>query len=159
VDFKNTVLIMTSNIGSQYLQEAGVSEKDFEEKKEKALEMLKIHFPPEFLNRIDETIVFHRLGMEQIKEIVTLMINELKERLYEKRIDLVLSDKSREFLAEEGFDPNYGARPLRRTIQRYVENPLAKKILNGEIMEGDEIFLDYLRGEPVFNRMSGEKVA
>ncbi|MEQ8224684.1 MAG: ATP-dependent chaperone ClpB [Candidatus Eremiobacterota bacterium] len=159
VDFKNTVLIMTSNIGSQYLQEAGESEKDFEEKKEKALEMLKIHFPPEFLNRIDETIVFHRLGMEQIKEIVTLMINELKERLYEKRIDLVLSDKAREFIAEEGFDPNYGARPLRRTIQRYVENPLAKKILNGEIIEGDEVFLDYLQGEPVFNRMSGEKVA
>ncbi|HPZ07385.1 MAG TPA: ATP-dependent chaperone ClpB [Candidatus Eremiobacteraeota bacterium] len=159
VDFKNTVLIMTSNIGSQWLKEAGFSEEEFEAKKEKALETLKMHFPPEFLNRIDEIIVFHRLGMEQIKNIVELMVNELKERLYEKRIDLVLSEEAKDFIAKEGFDPNYGARPLRRTIQRYVENPLSKSILQGEFRDGDEIFLNYSEGKLVFCKIQGKKVA
>jgi len=155
VDFKNTVLIMTSNVGSQWLQEAGEKGKDFEEMKQKAVDTLKLHFRPEFLNRIDEIIVFHRLELEQIKEIVVLMINELKKRLCEKRIDLTLSENAKEFLAKEGFDPGYGARPLRRTLQKYVENTLAKKILKGEFTDGDEIFLDCSEGKLTFSKMNG----
>jgi len=87
------------------------------------------------------------------------MVNELKERLYEKRIDLVLSEEAKDFIAKEGFDPNYGARPLRRTIQRYVENPLSKSILQGEFRDGDEIFLNYSEGKLVFCKIQGKKVA
>ena len=153
VDFKNTVLIMTSNAGSQWLQEAGESNKDFDDMKARAVDSLRLHFRPEFLNRIDEIIVFHRLEMEQIKEIVALMLRDLSGRLDEKRIDLTLSDKARDFLAKEGFDPSYGARPLRRTIQKYVENNMSRKILAGEIESGDSIFLDYSEGRLLFTKM------
>ncbi|MBW1940394.1 MAG: ATP-dependent chaperone ClpB, partial [Deltaproteobacteria bacterium] len=134
VDFKNTIIIMTSNIGSRWIQELGPSRR--EEMKSKVTEALRANFKPEFLNRIDETIIFENLTPDQIGFIVDIQIQRLKKRLDEKNINLVLSDDARALLAEKGYDPAYGARPLKRAIQHYMENPLAMEILNGDIKEG-----------------------
>ncbi len=137
VDFKNTVIIMTSNIGSQWITE--LREKDYQEIKRRVLEALRAEFRPEFLNRIDEVIIFHPLSLEHIKKIVQIQVEELKERLGEKKIDLKLTEEAKELLAQQGFDPVYGARPLKRTIQRSIQDPLALRILKGEFSEGDTI--------------------
>lgn len=141
VSFKNTVIIMTSNVGSQWIQELGG--KDGKELRKRVTEALRAQFRPEFLNRIDEIIIFNSLQLEQIKQIVEIQLSHLRNRLREKKLDLVLTDKAKEFLAREGFDPVYGARPLKRTIQREVQNPLAKKLLEGEYKEGDVIKVDF----------------
>ncbi len=137
VDFKNTVIIMTSNIGSQWITE--LREKDYQEIKRRVLEALRAEFRPEFLNRIDEVIIFHPLSLEHIKKIVQIQVEELKERHREKKIDLKLTEEAKELLAQQGFDPVYGARPLKRTIQRSIQDPLALRILKGEFSEGDTI--------------------
>ncbi|MBW2100438.1 MAG: AAA family ATPase, partial [Deltaproteobacteria bacterium] len=148
VDFKNTIIIMTSNIGSRWIQELGPSRR--EEMKSKVTEALRANFKPEFLNRIDETIIFENLTPDQIGFIVDIQIQRLKKRLDEKNINLVLSDDARALLAEKGYDPAYGARPLKRAIQHYMENPLAMEILNGDIKECATVKADVQGDQIVF---------
>lgn len=147
VDFKNTVLIMTSNIGSQYildyqLRSAVEGEAAYPAMKERVLEALREHFRPEFLNRIDETVVFHALSATQLKHIVTLQLHFLNKRLHDRKIELKASDAAQEWLARTGYDPVYGARPLKRLIQKEIENPLALKLLEGQFADGDRILID-----------------
>jgi len=137
VDFKNTILIMTSNVGSQYIQELGGLR--YEEMVERVMDALRSHFKPEFLNRIDETIIFHNLSQDQLGEIVDIQVERLARRLAEKNIDLVLSQSAKAFVAEKGYDPVYGARPLKRVIQKLIENELSLEILNGNIREGNRV--------------------
>jgi len=150
VDFKNTVVIMTSNIGSQWIVDLG--EKDYEEMRRRVMDAVKAHFKPEFLNRIDELIIFHGLGMEEIKAIVEIQVKKLELRLLDRRIKLEMTEKAKEWLAKEGFDPAYGARPLKRVIQKEIQDKLAMKILEGKFKEGDTVTadLDSKKGELVF---------
>ena len=148
VDFKNTVLIMTSNVGSQWIQE--LAGKDSAEMEGKVLEALRSTFRPEFLNRIDEIIIFNALGPEEIKKIVGIQMRLLSKRLEDSKITLELSDKAKEFLANTGFDPVYGARPLKRTIQHLIQDPLAMKLLDGSIKEGDHVEVTAEDGKLVF---------
>jgi ATP-dependent Clp protease ATP-binding subunit ClpB len=138
VDFKNTIVIMTSNIGSQYIAEAA----DEKQMQERVMEALKLHFKPEFLNRVDDILIFHRLSKEQLKSIVTLQIKRLQKLLEERQLHLELTDKARDFLADAGYDPVYGARPLRRAIQHYLQDKLAPMLLEGKFKEGDTILVD-----------------
>jgi ATP-dependent Clp protease ATP-binding subunit ClpB len=147
VDFKNTVLIMTSNIGSNFildyqLRAAVEGDKVYPEMKERVMTALREHFKPEFLNRIDETVVFHALTPEQLKHIVDIQLQILNKRLEERKIILNPSDAARDWLARTGYDPVYGARPLKRLIQKDIENPLALKLLEGEFADGDRIIID-----------------
>ena len=150
VDFKNTVVIMTSNIGSQWIMDLG--EKDYEEMRRRVMDAVKAHFKPEFLNRIDELIIFRSLGLAQIKAIVEIQVKKLEQRLSEKRIQLKMTEKAKEWLAKEGFDPAYGARPLKRVIQKEIQDKLAMKLLEGKFKEGSMITadLDDRKGELVF---------
>ena len=148
VDFKNTVLIMTSNVGSQWINE--LKGKDDKEMESRVMEALRNTFRPEFLNRIDETIIFKSLGMEEIKRIVDIQVSILKKRLEGNKISLELTERAREYLASAGFDPVYGARPLKRAVQRYVQDPLSMKILDGSISEGSKVTMDIRDGEVVF---------
>jgi ATP-dependent Clp protease ATP-binding subunit ClpB len=150
VDFKNTVVIMTSNIGSQWIMDLG--EKDYEEMKRRVMDAVRAHFKPEFLNRIDELIIFHGLGLEEIKAIIEIQVKKLQQRLLERQIQLQLTEKAKEWLANEGFDPAYGARPLKRVIQKEIQDQLALKILEGKFKEGDTITadIDSKKGELVF---------
>jgi ATP-dependent Clp protease ATP-binding subunit ClpB len=138
VDFRNTVIIMTSNLGSQVIQEM-TGEANYERMKAAVMEIVQQNFRPEFINRIDDIVVFHPLGGEQIRRIVEIQLVYLRKRLAEREIDLSLDDKARDHLAEAGYDPVYGARPLKRAIQQQVENPLAQSILRGEFGPGDRI--------------------
>ncbi len=150
VDFKNTVVIMTSNIGSQWIVDLG--EKDYEEMRRRVMEAVKTQFKPEFLNRIDELVIFHSLGIEEIKAIVEIQVKKLEKRLLERRIGLKMTEKAKEFLAKEGFDPAYGARPLKRVIQKEIQDKLAIRILEGKFKEGDTVTVDMdgRKGELVF---------
>ncbi|MDH7482055.1 MAG: ATP-dependent chaperone ClpB [Armatimonadota bacterium] len=156
VDFKNTVIIMTSNVGSAYIHEhtlgfrRGNILQDDSEFKKNVMDALREQFRPEFLNRIDEIIIFNPLGREEIKQIVNIQIEHLKKRLAEKHLSIELTEAAKEALASEGFDPVYGARPLKRTIQKRIQDPLAMKILSGEIREGEHVKVDYTDGEFVF---------
>ena len=141
VDFKNTVIIMTSNLGSDIIQEQH-SENDYEKMKQSVLDVLSTHFRPEFLNRVDETVVFHPLGLAQITSIASKQLQLLRRRLEDKGIGLELTDAALEKLAEAGFDPVYGARPLKRAIQMEIENPLAQKILSGKLMTDSVVSID-----------------
>jgi ATP-dependent Clp protease ATP-binding subunit ClpB len=136
VDFKNTVLIMTSNLGSREIQAASGDEKQV---REAVLEELRLHFKPEFLNRIDDVVIFHQLSREQIAQIVDVQLERLRKSLKERNLVLVLDRSARELLAREGYDPSYGARPLKRAIQTLIQNPLAVKLLRGEILPGQTI--------------------
>ncbi len=140
VDFKNTVIIMTSNIGSQWITELG--DKDEEEMNKRITEAMKNKFKPEFLNRVDDTIIFHRLKMAEIEKIVEIQLEGLKKILKGKQLTLEISEKAKKLLAKEGFDPVYGARPLKRVIQNEVQNVLAMKLLNGEVKEGGSVAID-----------------
>jgi ATP-dependent Clp protease ATP-binding subunit ClpA len=147
--FKNAILIMTSNIGSEYISQMSslgfLAKEDVSQKealKEKVMEALKERFRPEFLNRIDEIIIFNYLTKEDIKKIVDLELTKVKKRLEKKRIEIKVSEKVKKLLAEKGFDPNLGARPLKRVIQQLVLDPLALKIVKGEIKEGATVKID-----------------
>jgi ATP-dependent Clp protease ATP-binding subunit ClpB len=139
VDFKNTVIIMTSNLGSQVIKELS---RDYRAMEKKVREILESHFRPEFLNRVDEIIIFKALSSEIILKIVDLQIDELRKRLQEKKIGIELSEEAKKLLAERGYDPVYGARPLKRTIQRDIQNPLALKILEKKYKEGDIVKIE-----------------
>ncbi|MEA5112955.1 MAG: ATP-dependent chaperone ClpB [Geobacteraceae bacterium] len=140
VDFRNTVIIMTSNLGSQWIQQYGAT--DYARMRSMVMETLKESFKPEFLNRVDEVAIYHALPLDQIKKIVGIQIKALQERLAERRLTLEISDKAREFIAQEGYDPAYGARPLKRTLQRRVQDPLALMLLEGKFVEGDTVLVD-----------------
>ena len=153
VDFKNTILIMTSNVGSQFIQE--LQGKDEEEMRRRVFTTLRAQFRPEFLNRIDEIVIFHSLSIEQLMRIVEIQLSNLRKRLAERRLEIELSDSAKEFLAKEGFDPVYGARPLKRAIQRLIQDPLSLKLLQGEFKEGDFIEVNRKGDELVFRRRKG----
>jgi ATP-dependent Clp protease ATP-binding subunit ClpB len=138
VDFRNTVVVMTSNLGSQRIQELS-GEQNYEEMKNAVMEIVSQHFRPEFLNRIDDAVVFHPLGREHIRAIVDIQLGYLLKRLADREMKIILTDAARDRLAEAGFDPVYGARPLKRAIQQQVENPLAQEILQGRFKPGDTI--------------------
>jgi ATP-dependent Clp protease ATP-binding subunit ClpB len=146
VDFKNTVIIMTSNIGSQTLLERPGSEID-EQTRSSVLNQLRAHFRPEFLNRVDETILFKPLTVVEIKDIVVKLMKELKQRLNEQQIEISLSEEAKEFIAVNGFDPIYGARPLKRYIQRNLETKLAREIIAGNIHDHSKVNIIIENGE------------
>jgi ATP-dependent Clp protease ATP-binding subunit ClpB len=143
VDFKNTVIIMTSNLGSAYLQSENIRDAEaFEQASKQVMEALHGHFKPEFLNRVDDIIIFHPLGKEQLVKIVDLRLEDLRRLLADRKISLELTDAAKELLFAEGYDPNFGARPLKRAIQKLVQDPLAMKILDGEVLHGDHVVVD-----------------
>ncbi len=167
VDFRNTVVIMTSNIGSSHIQEM-LEERmkrpsaywvaSNEELKEKIMEDLKAFFKPEFLNRVDEIIIFNPLTSELLKQIVTIQVERMKRYIKDKNININLTEKAKEYLAEIGFDPVYGARPLKRTIQREILNPLSVKLLDGTIKEGDSVEVDFEDNKIIFRKEVAEAV-
>jgi ATP-dependent Clp protease ATP-binding subunit ClpB len=140
VDFKNVVVIMTSNLGSQYIAEhtGDLSEGV----RRQVTEALRQHFRPEFINRVDEIIFFHALGLEHMKEIIDIQVRGLLKRLEDRKIHVELTDAAKGYIVSEGYDPMFGARPLKRTIQRRVLDPLAMRVLEGEFREGDKIVVD-----------------
>ncbi|NCJ05664.1 ATP-dependent chaperone ClpB [Synechococcales cyanobacterium C] len=156
VDFKNTVIIMTSNIGSQFILDLAGDDSRYSEMRSRVMDAMRTHFRPEFLNRIDEVIIFHGLLREQLREIVKLQVVRLEQRLAERKMTLKLSDAAVTFLAEVGYDPVYGARPLKRAIQRELETQLAKSILRGEFGEGDTLFVDVENERISFKRLPTE---
>jgi ATP-dependent Clp protease ATP-binding subunit ClpB len=137
VNFRNTVIVMTSNLGSQLIQE--MAREGYDKMKQAVMEIVGQHFRPEFINRIDETVVFHSLDKAQIHAIADIQIERLVKRLAEKDIKLSVAENAVDFLANIGFDPVYGARPLKRAVQNYLENPLAQEILAGKFLPGDKI--------------------
>ncbi|ABR29904.1 Clp protease ClpX [Thermosipho melanesiensis] len=167
VDFRNTIIIMTSNIGGNQI----VSSKktlgfvnsenlnaEFKEMKSKVLEEVKKTFRPEFLNRIDEIVVFHKLTEKHIREIIDILLKDIRRRLEEKGLKLELTKNAKDFLVQEGYDPAYGARPLKRTIQRYIEDPLSEELLKGKFKENDVIVCAFERGKIVFKKKKAKKV-
>ena len=146
VDFKNVVVIMTSNLGSQYIADASSEKLEGGELPEgvrrRVLDVLRQHFRPEFLNRVDEIIVFHALGLAHMARIIDIQIRALLRRLEDRKIKVELTAAAKSFLVAEGYDPMYGARPLKRTIQRLVLDPLALRVLQGEFGEGDHVVVD-----------------
>ena len=150
VDFKNTVVIMTSNIGSQYIQELGG--RDEGEMRKRVTEAMRAYFRPEFLNRVDDTIIFHSLGLEELKKIVDIQLGRLHKLLGDKKINLTLTEAAKASLAIEGYDPVFGARPLKRIIQRSLQDPLAMKILDGTIKEGETVVVDVRDGVMEFRK-------
>jgi ATP-dependent Clp protease ATP-binding subunit ClpB len=150
VDFRNTVLIMTSNVASDLIQEMSRSERDSKEMKDRLMDALRRTFRPEFLNRIDEIVTFRSLSLEDIQRIVDIQLKDLQKRLADRKITIELTAEAKKVLAERGYDPVFGARPLKRTIQRMVENPLALEILAGKFKEGDQIVVDLARDRETF---------
>ena len=155
VDFRNTVLIMTSNVGSEMLKKQGDlgfkpkgAEENYQNMKDRFLEEAKKVFRPEFLNRVDDIIVFHQLTREDLEQIVEIELTEVMERVKDRKMELVLSSEVIKFLIDRGYDPTFGARPLKRTIQKYIENVLAEDILSGKFKEGDKVKA-VLKGEMV----------
>lgn len=148
VDFKNTVIIMTSNVGSQWIHE--LNGKNSKEMEKRVMDALRSTFRPEFLNRVDEIVIFNALGIEEIKKIVEIQLRLLSKRLEATKVKLELKERARDHLAKVGFDPVYGARPLKRTIQTMIQDPLAMRILEGTIKEGDHVKVDVKGGEVVF---------
>ncbi|MGR9116635.1 MAG: AAA family ATPase, partial [Gammaproteobacteria bacterium] len=151
VDFKNTVIVMTSNLGSDRIQELA-GETHYTEMKAAVMEIVGLHFRPEFINRLDETVVFHPLGQGQIRAIAEIQIKFLRKRLQGREIGLDITGEALDKLGEAGFDPVYGARPLKRAIQHQLENPLAQEILAGNFVSGDVIHVDVEEGRLTFSK-------
>jgi len=141
VDFRNAVIIMTSNIGSNWIQESS----QHEDIKKRINEALQAHFRPEFLNRIDEVIIFQRLAADQLQGIIDIQLRLLEKRLEERKLTIELTKNARNYLAKVGYDPAFGARPLKRAIQSLILNPLSSRIIAGEFKEGDRISIDFAR--------------
>jgi ATP-dependent Clp protease ATP-binding subunit ClpB len=156
VDFKNTVIIMTSNIGSQYILDVVGDDSHYDEMRGRVMEAMRNNFRPEFLNRIDEIIIFHGLNKQELRHIVQLQVQRLGKRLSDRKMALKLSDSALDFLAEVGYDPVYGARPLKRAIQRELETQIAKSILRNEFSDGDTIFVDVENERLAFKRLPQE---
>ncbi|MDT8071114.1 MAG: ATP-dependent chaperone ClpB [Terriglobia bacterium] len=160
VDFKNTVIIMTSNIGSAYLQaDALRTPEGFEQARTQVMEALQAHFKPEFLNRVDDIVLFNPLGMEQLSKIVELRLEDLRRLLADRKISIELTDAAKRLLFTQGYDMNYGARPLKRAIQRLIQDPLALKILDGEVLHGDHVVVDAGKSGTMEFRVERHEVA
>ena len=159
VDFKNTVIIMTSNMGSERIQAHARRNESFEELKEDMNQIFRRTLRPEFLNRIDEVIVFRALSKEQIAEIARLLLERTKRRLHAQDIEVEFTEPALELLAEEGFDPEFGARPLRRTIQRQVDNELSRMVLGGSLNPGDKVVVSAEGSSLTFEVLQGTAVA
>ncbi len=154
VDFRNTVIIMTSNMGSDVIQEMA-GEDNYDAMKESVLNIVGTHFRPEFINRIDEIVVFHPLNLEQLRDIAAIQTQYLSNRLVDRDLELIFTEAALDLIAAEGFDPVYGARPLKRVIQNEIENPLAQEILGGKFLPGDLIEVDAADGAFIFNKKQG----
>jgi len=152
VDFRNTVIVMTSNLGSEIIQSMNMAAEGYENIKSAVMESVTAHFRPEFVNRIDEVVVFHSLAADQIKDIAKIQLEGLNKRLGEQELALEFSEEAMSKLADAGFDPVYGARPLKRAIQRWVENPLAQQILSGHYVSGDTILAAVENDQIVFTK-------
>jgi ATP-dependent Clp protease ATP-binding subunit ClpB len=162
VDFRNTLVIMTSNIGSVHIQDiledrakstdAYWGKDNHKELRDKVMDDLRASFKPEFLNRIDEIIIFNALNPVLLKQIVDIQVERMKKYLHEKKIDIVLTDEAKAHVAKAGYDPVYGARPLKRAIQNEILNPLAMKLLERAFSEGDVVEVDYVDNKMVFNK-------
>jgi ATP-dependent Clp protease ATP-binding subunit ClpB len=150
VDFRNTVVIMTSNLGSQYYGDPLSVSEDFDKTKDLVLEEVRRFFNPEFLNRLDDIVVFRSLGVNEIKTIARIQFEQLADRLKDRRIELTMTDEAALHMATAGYDPVYGARPLKRAIQSEIMNPLAQQILRGEIQDGQRVQVDYQDNRFVF---------
>jgi len=171
VDFRNTIIIMTSNIGSELIRKEGaigfISRSDetkaaqlsYEKMRDKVLDEMKKTFRPEFLNRIDGVVVFHALNKEHIRKIVELMLSQVQGQLKEKDIKLEITDAAKDYLGEKGYDPAFGARPLRRVIEREVEDQLSDALLNGKFRNGETIQIDYLDGKVTLEKIVPQSVA
>jgi ATP-dependent Clp protease ATP-binding subunit ClpB len=146
VDFRNTVLIMTSNIGSQYIMDI----EDEVEMRDRVMESLHARFPPEFLNRVDDVVIFHRLTREHLREITRIQLDRLSTRLAERNISITLTQSATDLIIEEGYDPAFGARPLKRVLQRRIVDEMAVRLLQGEVREGDHVVVDAVNGELIF---------
>ncbi|MFN9668302.1 MAG: ATP-dependent chaperone ClpB [Pseudanabaena sp.] len=153
VDFKNSIIIMTSNVGSQYILDIAGDDSRHEEMRARVMESMQASFRPEFLNRIDEIVIFHALRREQLRRIVKLQVQRLEKRLADRRMTLKLAEAALDFIAEVGYDPVYGARPLKRIIQRQLETQIAKGILRGDFSDGDTIFVDIENERLAFKRL------
>ncbi|MBS0017630.1 MAG: AAA family ATPase, partial [Arthrospira sp. SH-MAG29] len=158
VDFKNTIIIMTSNIGSQYILDIAGDDSRYEEMRHRVMDSMRASFRPEFLNRIDEIIIFHSLKPHQLREIVRLQLRNLSQRLEQHKMSLKLSDSALDYLADVGFDPVYGARPLKRAIQRELETQIAKGILRGDFNDGNTIYVDVENERLSFNKLPRELI-
>jgi ATP-dependent Clp protease ATP-binding subunit ClpB len=152
VDFRNTVIVMTSNIGSEYILDVSGDDTKYEMMQKRVLDALRSHFRPEFLNRVDDIILFHTLSRSELRQIVGIQIKRVQRLLDEQKITLLLSPAAQDFLVDVGYDPVYGARPLKRAIQRQLENPLATKLLEGTFTEGDTIVVEFADSNLCFNR-------
>jgi len=159
VDFKNAVIIMTSNIGSQYILDIAGDDSHYDEMHSRVMDAMRTSFRPEFLNRIDEIIIFHALQKSELRHIVQLQTKRLEQRLADRKISLKLSEAALDFLAEVGYDPVFGARPLKRAIQRELETQIAKSILRGEFHDGDTIFVDVENERLSFKRLPVDLLA
>ena len=171
VDFKNAMVIMTSNAGAELIKremsigfapqkdEVRTRQQSYESMKDKVMAEVRKTFRPEFINRLDDILVFHELTEEQLRSIVDLMVKDLQGRLAERKIALEMTDGAKSWLAKAGFDPLFGARPLRRAIERYVENPLSTKVLRGEFKEGDKVVVDLVDDALTFTAKAAEAVA
>ncbi|MCK5075557.1 MAG: ATP-dependent Clp protease ATP-binding subunit, partial [Calditrichia bacterium] len=167
IDFRNTILIMTSNVGTRdiqknvkigFLQNKGDKDETDKVIKDKIFKEMKRIFNPEFLNRLDDMVVFHQLGKKEIIKIVDLALDDLRLRLDEKNLELQLTENVKKFLAEKGYDPVLGARPLRRTLQKYIEDPLADEILRGYFSDGDIVKIRLKKNEFVFEKQENENI-
>jgi ATP-dependent Clp protease ATP-binding subunit ClpB len=158
VDFKNSIIIMTSNVGSQFILDIAGDDSKYEEMRDRVMESMRSSFRPEFLNRIDEIVIFHALRREELRRIVKLQVQRLEQRLGDRRMTLKIADAALDFIAEVGYDPVYGARPLKRIIQRQLETQIAKGILRGDYTDGDTIFVDIENERLAFKRLSGDLI-
>ena len=153
VDFKNTVVIMTSNVGSHFIADAAVKGKMMNDiVQREVMDALRSHFRPEFLNRVDDIIIFHALSKAELRQIIDIQLRGLVKRLEDRKIRVELSEKAKDLIIAEAYDPTYGARPLKRTIQRRILDPLAVRVLQGDFREGDTVLIDVKGGELVFNK-------
>ncbi|MEA5476511.1 ATP-dependent chaperone ClpB [Pseudanabaena galeata UHCC 0370] len=158
VDFKNSIIIMTSNVGSQFILDIAGDDSKYEEMRDRVMESMRSSFRPEFLNRIDEIVIFHALRRDELRRIVKLQVQRLEQRLGDRRMTLKIADAALDFIAEVGYDPVYGARPLKRIIQRQLETQIAKGILRGDYSDGDTIFVDIENERLAFKRLSNDLI-
>jgi ATP-dependent Clp protease ATP-binding subunit ClpB len=155
VDFTNAVVILTSNLGSQALAEEGLSQDEMEAR---VREALRTHFRPEFLNRIDDVVVFHRLDRDDLRRVVDIQVGRLAKVLAQRELGLEVTDAARDRLAAEGYDPVYGARPLKRLLQNEVQNEIARRVLAGELVAGDSVVVDVRAGAFTFRKATPARV-
>jgi ATP-dependent Clp protease ATP-binding subunit ClpB len=159
VDFRNTIIVMTSNIGSEHILSVAGDDSQYEEMRKRVTDALRIHFRPEFVNRVDDIIIFHTLSREELRKIITIQLKRIERLLADQKITIQLSDAAVTHLANVGYDPVYGARPLKRAIQRQLENAIATKILENTFVEGDTIMVECVDNALTFNKKEKVKVS